>query len=158
LALAPSGPSYSDLDTVRADWAVAKELGMRIFTHLGGGSGEVVTLAANGLLDEHITFVHGNALPDDDLVRLADAGGAVSVAPAVEAQMGHGAPMVSRLRQHGVITGLGVDVVTTVAGDMFSLMRAALLTSQLGPGERLRAADVLRLATIDGASALGMAD
>src|SRR5882762_2876048 len=41
MALAPSGPSYADLDTVRADWAVAKELGLRIFTHVGGGTREI---------------------------------------------------------------------------------------------------------------------
>jgi cytosine/adenosine deaminase-related metal-dependent hydrolase len=158
MALAPSGPSYSDLDTVRADWAVAKELGLRIFTHVGGGTREIETLDANGLLDAQLTFVHGNSLPDDELARIADAGAAVSIAPAVEAQMGHGSPMAGRLRRHGITTGLGVDVVTTVAGDMFSLMRATLLTSQLGEGPRLRAADVLRLATLDGAAALGRVD
>jgi len=158
MALAPSGPSYADLDIVQADWAAAKELGLRIFTHVGGGTREVETLDANGLLDARLTFVHGNSLPDDELARIAAAGAAVSIAPAVEAQMGHGAPMVGRLRHHGITTGLGVDVVTTVAGDMFALMRATLLTSQLGDGERLRAADVLRLATLDGATALGRAD
>jgi 5-methylthioadenosine/S-adenosylhomocysteine deaminase len=158
LALAPAGPSYSDPDTVRADWSLAKELGVRVFTHLGGGSGEVAALAAAGLLDENSTFVHGNALPDEDLLRIADAGAAVAIAPAVEAQMGHGAPMVGRLRRHGVTTGLGVDVVTTVAGDPFSLMRAALLTSQLADTSRLHAADVLALATIGGAAAVGLAD
>jgi cytosine/adenosine deaminase-related metal-dependent hydrolase len=66
--------------------------------------------------------------------------------------------MIGRLRKAGVTTGLGVDVVTTVAGDMFSLMRAAMLTSQLGEGPRLTAADMLRTATLDGAAALGMAD
>jgi cytosine/adenosine deaminase-related metal-dependent hydrolase len=158
LALAPIGPSYSDLDTVRADWAVAKELGLRVFTHLGGGSGEISALTDAGLLDENSTFVHGNAMSDDDLARIADVGAAVVIAPAVEAQMGHGAPMVGRLRRHRVITGLGVDVVTTVAGDPFSLMRAALLTSQVADTSRLHAADVLRLATIGGAAAVGLAD
>ena len=72
--------------------------------------------------------------------------------------MGHGAPMVDRLRRRGTTTGLGVDVVTTVAGDMFSLMRATLLTSHVGEGPALSAADVLQLATVRGAAALGMAD
>jgi len=48
--------------------------------------------------------------------------------------------------------------VTTAGGDMFSQMRAALLTSQLGEYPRLTPADVLRMATLDGAKALGMAD
>lgn len=161
MALAPVGPSYGSAEAVLEDWNLAKELGLRIFTHVGSGPvarRPIEALRAAGLLDEDITFVHGNSLPDDELELIARAGAAVSVTPAVEARMGHGAPMVGRLRRHGVTTGLGVDVVTSVAGDMFSLMRAALLTNYLGEGPRLNPADVLRLATLDGAAALGMAD
>jgi cytosine/adenosine deaminase-related metal-dependent hydrolase len=53
--------------------------------------------------------------------------------------MGHGAPTLGRVRALGVPAGLGVDVVTTVPGDMFS-------------------ADVLAAATLGGAAALGLAD
>ncbi|MGQ0838575.1 amidohydrolase family protein [Actinokineospora sp.] len=161
MALAPSGPSYSPMAAVRRDWAVATALGLRMYVHIG--SGPVATrpigeLRGSGLLDANITFVHGNSLPDGELALIAEAGAAVSIAPAVEATMGHGAPMVGRLRGHGITTGLGVDVVTTVAGDMFSLMRATLLTGRFGDGPRPTAADVLRLATVDGAAALGLAD
>ena len=155
MALAASGPSYSPMDAVRADWALAAELGLRIYAHVGSGpvaERPIEALRAAGLLGSDITFVHGNSLPDSELALISAAGAAVSICPAVEARMGHGGPMADRLAARGVTTGLGVDVVSTVAGDMFSLMRATLQTSGL------TAADVLRLATVDGAAALGMAD
>ncbi|WP_279582681.1 amidohydrolase family protein [Fodinicola feengrottensis] len=102
--------------------------------------------------------MHANSLPDDELKLIGESGGAVSITPAVEARMGHGAPTVGRLAALGVTTGLGVDVVTSVAGDPFSVMRATLLTGQFGEGVRVSPADVLRMATIDGAAALGMRD
>ncbi|MCP3804927.1 amidohydrolase family protein [Allokutzneria sp. A3M-2-11 16] len=154
MALAASGPSYSPMDAVRAEWALAEELGLRVYAHVGSGpvaEHPIEALRAAGLLTPDITFVHGNSLPDNELALISAAGAAVSICPAVEARMGHGAPMADRLTAHGVTTGLGVDVVSTVAGDMFSLMRATLQTSGLA------AADALRLATVDGAAALGMA-
>jgi cytosine/adenosine deaminase-related metal-dependent hydrolase len=72
--------------------------------------------------------------------------------------MGHGAPTLGRVQALGVPAGLGVDVVTTVPGDMFSVMRAAALTVDASGGERVPMADVLRAATLGGATALGMAD
>lgn len=72
--------------------------------------------------------------------------------------MGHGAPMVRRTRALGVHTGLGADSVTAVAGDMFSIMRATLLTAQFSGGVHVTPADVLRMATIEGAAAIGVAD
>ncbi|WP_086826963.1 amidohydrolase family protein [Allokutzneria sp. NRRL B-24872] len=155
MALAATGPSYSSMENVRADWALAEELGLRVYTHVGSGpvaEHPVDALRQAGLLSSEITFAHGNSLADSELALISTARAAVSICPAVEARMGHGAPMADRLAAHGVTTGLGVDVVTTVAGDMFSLMRATLQTSSLS------AADVLRLSTVEGAAALGMAE
>ncbi|RZS45165.1 cytosine/adenosine deaminase-related metal-dependent hydrolase [Herbihabitans rhizosphaerae] len=160
LAAAPHGPSYTPIEVVEQDWRHAREHGIRITVHIGRGpvaARPVEALRERGLLGPDVTFVHGNDLADDELRMIADTGGSMAVTPAVEAQMGHGAPTLGRLRAAGVTTGLGVDVVTTVAGDMFTLMRAALLTSQLD-GRPCTASDVLRLATLDGAAAIGMAD
>lgn len=161
MALAPAGPSYAPIEVVEEDWRLADELGLRIAVHVGSGpvaERPIAALRDRGLLAAGTLYVHGNSLPDDELALIAESGGAVAIAPAVEAQMGHGAPMTGRLRAASVLTGLGADVVTTVPGDMFSLMRAALLSGQLGDGPRATAADVLRMATLDGAAALGMSD
>src|SRR5204863_8977332 len=103
-------------------------------------------------------YVHGNTLPDKELRLIAESGGAVSITPAVEAQMGHGAPLVGRLKAAGVTTGPGVDAVTAVPGDLLSVMRATLLSSHLDDQPRVTAAEVLRMATLDGATALGLGE
>lgn len=161
LALAPLGPSFMPMDDARRDWALAAELGLRIFTHMTGtppGATPIGDLLAEGLLGPDMTFVHGNALADDDLDRIAAAGAAVVVCPGVEARMGHGAPMTGRLADRSIVTGLGVDIVTAVAGDMFSLMRATLLAAQFGVGRRVTPAEVLWMATQGGAVACGLGD
>lgn len=158
MALAPPGPSYSRAGDVRADWRLARELGLRIAIHLGAGRGPVRLLRDQGLLGDDILFVHGNTLGDDELGLIAGSGAGMSIAPAVEAQMGHGPPLVGRVLRSGISCGFGVDVVPTVAGDMFSVMRAAMLTGRQGDGAPVTAADVLRMATLGGAAALGMAD
>jgi cytosine/adenosine deaminase-related metal-dependent hydrolase len=158
MALAPPGPSYSRAGDVRADWRLARELGLRIAIHLGAGRGPVRLLRDQGLLGDDILFVHGNTLGDDELGLIAGCGAGMSIAPAVEAQMGHGPPLVGRVLRSGISCGFGVDVVPTVAGDMFSVMRAAMLTGRQGDGTPVTAADVLRMATLGGAAALGMAD
>ncbi|GLZ35897.1 TRZ/ATZ family hydrolase [Lentzea sp. NBRC 105346] len=158
--LAPLGPSFSSLDEVSRAWQLARSHDMRIAVHVGNGPtvGEPISLLRdNGLLGPDITFVHGNSLSDDELALIGSVGAGVSIAPAVEARMGHGGPVVGRLKRLGVTTGLGVDVVSAVAGDMFSLMRATLMSATFGD-THVTPGDVLRMATVDGAAALGMAD
>ncbi|GAB2847933.1 amidohydrolase family protein [Lentzea nigeriaca] len=158
IALAPLGPSFSDITVVEREWRLARSLGLRVVTHVAGHDNPISALRDRGLLDANTTFAHGNDLGDDELKLIAEAGAGLSLAPAVEAAMGHGKPMVRRTRALGVPTGLGVDSVTVVAGDMFSLMRATLLSAHLSEGAHVTPADVLRMATIEGAAVIGMAD
>lgn len=161
MALAATGPTYGTPDGVVRDWRLAAELDIPVVVHIGASTDvprPIELLRGMGLLRPSTLYVHGNSLVDDDVALIGDSGAAVSIAPAIEALMGHGAPMVNRLRAAGIRTGLGVDVVTSTPGDMFSLMRAALMSSHLSPGPRSAPADVLRMATMDGAAALGMGD
>lgn len=161
MVAASLGPSNQHLESIVADWRLADELGTAIVTHVASGpvnDRPIELLRDNGLLRPDILYVHGNSLADDELAMIGDSGGKVSITPAVEARLGHGGPLIGRLRTAGVTTGLGVDVVTTVGGDMFSVMRAGLLTSYLAPGPHLTPADLLRMATLDGAVALGLGD
>jgi len=161
MLLAALGPTHGGVEETVADWNLARELGLRVAVHIGAGRAvprPVGLLRELGIVAPGTLYVHGNSLPDDELALIAGTGGALSITPAVEARMGHGAPMLGRVRALGVPTGLGVDVVTTVPGDLFSVMRAALLTVDASGGERVPAADVLEAATLGGATALGMAD
>ncbi|MFF3542470.1 amidohydrolase family protein [Streptomyces platensis] len=168
MALAPVGPSFAPPETVREDWLLARELGLPIAVHVTAGPVAMRPIAAlqeQGLLTAGTLYVHGNSLPDSELRLIAESGGAVAITPAIEASMRFGAPMAGRLRRAGIPTGLGADAVTSAPGDMFSQMRAALMSSHFdgdGDGEAdaptIKAADVLRMATAEGAEALGLAD
>jgi cytosine/adenosine deaminase-related metal-dependent hydrolase len=98
--------------------------------------------------------VHGNNLPDSELKVIAETGAAVSVTPTVEARMAMGQPLAGRLRAAGVDFSLGIDGVTTSGGDMFRAMHEVLALGYTA----FSAAEVLQLATLGGARALGLPD
>lgn len=174
LGMAVRGPEFSTMEVAEADWALARELGLPVTVHVGGGlrgaGGHVAELARRGLLGPDTTYVHCNMLTDAELDAIAAAGGRASVSPEVEANMGHGPAATARLRARGIPTGLSVDVCTTVGGDLFGAMRTALALARgaaheaaLAMGETLdrvplTAADVLAMATIEGARAIGLDD
>ncbi|NUR05120.1 MAG: amidohydrolase family protein [Streptomyces sp.] len=161
MSLAPLGPSFSSIETVTSDWHLADDLGLPLTMHVSSGpvaARPITTLREHGLLRANTLYVHGNSLDDDEVKLIAESGAAASVTPATEAQMRVGAPVAGRLRRAGVTVGLGVDAVSSLPGDMFSVMRAALLASQIADNPPLTVSDVLKMATLDGAAALGLAD
>ncbi|WP_232828740.1 amidohydrolase family protein [Kribbella monticola] len=156
-ALAAIGPAYSPLEVVRADWELAASLDLPIVVHVGSGPVAYEPLALlrdDGLLRPDVLYVHGNTLADSELKLIAESGASMSITPAVEARMGIGDPMATRLRAAGVTTGLGIDVVTSAPGDMFSAMHSILALGH----KSFAAAEVLQLATLEGARALGLED
>jgi 5-methylthioadenosine/S-adenosylhomocysteine deaminase len=174
LGMALRGPEFSAPEACVHDWALARELALPVTVHVGGGlrgaGGAITTLDDLGLLGADTTFVHCTMLSDDELDRMAAAGGRASVSPEVEANMGHGPAATNRLRRRGIRTGLSADVCTNVGGDMFAGMRVALALQRgedhaaaLRRGETLQhvtitAHDVLEMVTIEGAAACGLED
>ncbi|GAA2296801.1 amidohydrolase family protein [Streptomyces caniferus] len=167
MALAPVGPSFAPPEAVREDWLLARELELPLAVHVSAGpvaQRPIAALQEQGLLTAGTLYVHGNSLPDSELRLIAESGGAVAITPAIEASMRFGAPMAGRLRRAGITTGLGADAVTSAPGDMFSQMRAALMSSHFDEDDAasgtstIKAADVLRMATTEGATALGLGD
>ncbi|MEU9112941.1 amidohydrolase family protein [Streptomyces sp. NPDC048483] len=167
MALAPLGPSFAPIGTAREDWLLARELELPIAVHVHAGpvaQRPIAALQEAGLLGADTLYVHGNSLADPELKLIADSGGAMAITPAIEASMRFGPPMVGRLRRAGITTGLGADAVTSAPCDMFSQMRAALMSGHFedgpdgGPDEGLplTVPDVLRMATMGGATALGL--
>lgn len=169
MAMAVRGPELSTMDVTRHDWALARELGLKLSVHVGNGAfgvpyRAIAQLDAAGLLGPDTQYVHNVSLDDAAIARLAETGGTAVVTPAVELQMGFGLPATGRLMRHGLRPGLGIDVVTSTASDLFTQMRAAYQIERMlaarhadaqEPGARplLTTSDVLRLATVDGARA-----
>lgn len=174
LGMAVRGPEFSAIETCVADWALARELGLPVTVHVGGGlrgsQGGVALLGERGLLGPDTTYVHCNMLSDAELDMLADTGGRASVSPEVEANMGHGPAATARLRCRGIPTGLSADVCTNVGGDLFGAMRVAIALQRgadheaaLARGDTLEevsltAHEVLAMVTVEGARACGLGD
>ncbi|MFE2044914.1 amidohydrolase family protein [Streptomyces sp. NPDC059477] len=174
LALASLGPEFSSLAETARDVRLARELGIPTSLHVGAGplgqKRAVTGMAKEGLLGPDIVYVHCNTCTDDELRFIADSGGHVSISPRVEMQMGHGYPATGRLIAAGIRPSLSVDVVSGVGGSLFAEMRGTLeaergwqnhqaLSRGEWPGElALTTRDVVRMATLEGARTLGMAD
>jgi 5-methylthioadenosine/S-adenosylhomocysteine deaminase len=174
LGLAARGPDLSTMDVVKQDWQLARELDIRINLHIGQGifpgRPAVVALQEAGLLGDDLTFGHCNLLTDEEMKMMADNGVTATVTPEDEMNMGHGWPPIGRLVQAGVWPNIGADTCIAVGGDQFTAMRFALAMPRaqdngqvLDAGEnpwnvKFGVYDALRMATIEGARALGQQD
>lgn len=130
LALAPRGPQFATKEVTLQDFALAKELGIPVTVHVGDGawgkSKPVLWMDENGLATERVTYVHGNMLTDAEYDVIAKTGGAISCAPELEMHMGHGQLSALRTLEHGIPLSISIDTCASVAGDIFSAMRAML--------------------------------
>ncbi|GAA3243170.1 amidohydrolase family protein [Nonomuraea helvata] len=166
MAFAALGPEIAGEERALEEWRVAAELGLPVTAHLGGHGPEsaargLAFLESNGLLATPTTFVHALHYTDEELKRIAAAGGTASFAPVDEMNLGLGYPAAGRARAAGVPAGLGADTVVCSPGDMFSLMRTVHLLERGRPdgaGMGFTTRDALRMATIEGAEVLGLAD
>jgi cytosine/adenosine deaminase-related metal-dependent hydrolase len=170
LALAARAPGNTTPEVAKHDWALARDLGIRISVHVGMRlTGvhvhHVQTLHELGLMGPDTTYIHCTDSTDEELDLIAKSGGSTSVAPYVEMLMGHGVPPTGRLVARGVRPSLSIDVVSSVPGDMFTQMRTALVqerilafteTPDTAFAPTLTHRDVLEFATIDGARACAL--
>jgi cytosine/adenosine deaminase-related metal-dependent hydrolase len=110
-------------------------------------------LAANPLL------IHCIRVNDADIARIADASCAVAHCPASNAKLGHGIAPLDELRAAGVAVGLGSDsMASNNRMDILAEARTALLVQRARHGsfETPDAAEVLEMATLGGATAIGL--
>jgi cytosine/adenosine deaminase-related metal-dependent hydrolase len=109
-----------------------------------------------------IEYIHCTQLSAATWKLIADTGGRVSIAPAIEMQMRHGMPPFQAALDHGIRPSLSVDVECNMTADMFSIMRTAFTLQRALVNERaiaqeknlprlLTSRDVIEMATIDGA-------
>jgi len=172
MAFAARGPQFTTLDITADEFKRARDLGLRISVHVGDGvwgtTQPVVQMASRGLLGDDITYVHCNTLTDEDFRLIGESAGTASISPEVELQMGHGFLATLKLLGVGVRPSISIDIVTSIAGDMFGAMRALLAgTRAVVNDEALRqrrivdrlpltSRDVLEFATVQGARACGL--
>jgi 5-methylthioadenosine/S-adenosylhomocysteine deaminase len=117
-------------------------------------------LQAVGLVGPRVVLAHCVQLSDDEMAILEQSGANVAHCPSSNLKLGSGIARVAEMIERGISVTIGADgAPCNNRLDMFTEMRAAALLQKVlrGP-EALPALSVLRMATIDGARALGLAD
>src|SRR5262249_28065876 len=156
----------------KEQWLLARKFGLRIFTHVVGGNpgvgpAEVMKLGDEGLMGADNVYIHFTNAADEQMRRVKDTGGSLSIACPIEMTMRHGMPPIQQALDAGIRPSLSSDIETTMAADMFTQMRSvftlqrALLNDRSIRGEKelpalLTARDVIEFATLQGARTSGL--
>ena len=118
-------------------------------------------LAELGLLSPKMVCVHATQLRDDEIEMIHTMGAHVVHCPESNLKLASGFCPVGKLLQAGVNVALGTDGCASNNDlDMFSEMKTAALLAKgvAGDATTLPAHQALRMATINGARALGLDD
>jgi cytosine/adenosine deaminase-related metal-dependent hydrolase len=118
-------------------------------------------LEDTGILAARPLLIHCVRVDRDDIGLIASRDAAVAHCPIANARLGHGVAPMIELAQAGVRIGLGTDsVASNNRVDMLQEARCAQLMqrARLRSAGVLAPAELLRLATLDGARALGCDD
>jgi 5-methylthioadenosine/S-adenosylhomocysteine deaminase len=128
-------------------------------SRIARGVGSVEYAARTGLLDAQVVAAHCVWLDDTDFGLLRSHGVAVAHNPVSNMILASGVAPVPRLLREGVTVGLGLDgPASNDSQDMLGTLKTAALLQKVHhlQATALTAPEVLRMATIDGARALGV--
>ncbi|WP_332687759.1 amidohydrolase family protein [Devosia sp.] len=136
--------------TLEVDWARK--------TH---GQSTVAVTRDAGLLKPGLIAAHCLQLDDADIAMMAEAGVHAATNPRSNGKAGRGIAPVEKMRRAGIPVGIGSDgAMSGNTLDLFSQFAPVSMFAKLLGGSRkpLPAIDVIRMATIEGARVLGLAD
>jgi len=170
--LAPHAPYTVSDRTFAKILTYADQLGLNLHLHLHETRDEIIQseaqhglrpvqrLADLGLLGPNLLAVHCVQMLDSDLELLSTRGSHVAHCPTSNLKLASGVAPVGKMLAAGINVGLGTDgAASNNRLDIWSEMRlAALLAKAEGDASCLAALQVLEMATINGARALGMED
>ena len=111
------------------------------------------------VLDTTPLLIHCVRVDARDIATIANSGSSVAHCPASNAKLGHGVAPLDELLAAGITVGLGSDsMASNNRMDILAEARLALLAqrTRIGSFESPAAMDVLELATIEGAKAIGI--
>jgi cytosine/adenosine deaminase-related metal-dependent hydrolase len=149
------------IETARIDWGGARALKLPITMHTSGPS-PVKLLEDAKLLGPDVQLVHPLLTTAEERRIMRERGVSYSTSPTGE--MGRpasaGVIQLGELLEAGVKTSISVDNTSSYAADYFQCMRIlyGLHNHRIGPRIPLDFRRLARLATIDGAIDLGIAD
>jgi 5-methylthioadenosine/S-adenosylhomocysteine deaminase len=118
----------------------------------------IIYLDSVGLTGRHVALAHCVHLSNDEIKTLQTTGTNVVHCPSSNLKLGSGIAPIVKLLEEGISVSLGADgAACNNRLDMFTEIRtAALLQKALHGPEVLPASRALRMATIDGARAMGL--
>lgn len=123
------------------------------------GKRPLARLQELGLVSPRLIAVHMTQLQDQEIALLAESGSHVAHCPESNLKLASGFCPVHKLMQAGVNVALGTDGAASNNDlDMFGEMRTAALLAKAVANDAtaLSAAQALRMATLNGARALGL--
>jgi 5-methylthioadenosine/S-adenosylhomocysteine deaminase len=143
----------------RAQGVFAERLRARGIAVLPRGRSTIDLLERTGVLATRPLLIHCVYVDGADIARIAAAGATVAHCPAANARLGHGIAPLMDLLEAGIAVGLGGDSVAS--NNRTDILEEAHLAQMLQRAHRgdpaaLPASQLLRLATLDGARALGL--
>ncbi|HRD65471.1 MAG TPA: TRZ/ATZ family hydrolase [Candidatus Competibacter sp.] len=171
-ALAPHAPYTVSAPALERIGRLADDLNVPIHIHVHETADEVAQfqaehgcrplerLARSGLLTPRLLAVHMTQLETAEIERLAEAGAHVAHCPESNLKLASGFCPTARLDAAGVNVAIGTDGAASNNDlDLFGELRTAALLGKgvAGDAATLPATRILRMATLNGARALGLA-
>ena len=172
-SFAPHAPYTVSDEPLSRIQVLAAELDLPIHMHVHETAGEIADsmhscgqrplqrLQQLGLVSPSLVAVHMTQVDERDRQQLADGGASVVHCPESNLKLASGFCEVQKLLDAGINVALGTDGAASNNDlDMLGEMRTAALLGKAvqGDASALPAADVLQMATLNGARALGLAD
>jgi cytosine/adenosine deaminase-related metal-dependent hydrolase len=146
---------------VGAEGAFAEGLRGRGIDVRARASTPIQLLATLGVLDRQPLLIHCVRLDAADFGLIVSSNSRIAHCPVSNAKLGHGIAPLLEMLAAGIDVGIGSDsMASNNRMDLLEESRAALLfqRARVGTHEALSPSDVLELATMGGACALGLAD
>jgi len=172
VAIAPCSPFSVTGDLMRESAKLARELGVRMHTHLAETKDEekftmerfnmrpLEYMESLGWVGSDVWFAHGIHFNDDELKLLARTGTGVAHCPISNMKLSSGIARIPDMLKLNIPVGLGVDGSASNDGsNMLEELRVAYLLHRLSSSKNAPTAyDMLKIATKGSARVLGRDD
>ena len=172
VGVAPCSPFSVSRELMRDAALLARDKGVRLHTHLAENDEDVRYSLATfgcrpgqyaedlGWTGDDVWHAHCVKLDAAEIALFARTGTGVAHCPCSNCRLGSGIAPVRAMRDAGVRVGLGVDgSASNDAGSLVAEARQAMLLQRVALGaDAMSAREVLEIATLGGAAALGRDD
>lgn len=172
VALAPCSPFSVSADLLRETAVVARQLGVRMHTHLAEtldeerylkerlGMRPLEYMESLGWIGSDVWYAHGIHFTDEELERMAKTKTGVAHCPISNMKLSSGIAKIPKMLELGVPVGLAVDGSASNDGsNLLEELRVSYLLHRLNNSVTApTGADLLKVATRGSASVLGRDD